>query len=153
MPIEVLTKAEAEILERMFHSVLPFRVCHHFWSCIRSQFNTRICQFCTKLHIRNVKRDIFEKKKIFNVRNTIPILINSTVVLVSEVTLFVHLRRSKDNDRAYAQKNFGVLQYEEITFVFSLFKHYLDIIGRIVLNHCDKYLLLLYQIMFAQEMF
>ena len=153
MPIEVLPKAEAEILERMFHSVLPFRVCHHFWSCIRSQFNTRIYQFCTKLHIRNVKRDIFEKKKIFNVRNTIPILINSTVVLVSEVTLFVHLRRSKDNDRAYAQKNFGVLQYEEITFVFSLFKHYLDIIGRIVLNHCDKYLLPLYQIMFAQEMF
>ena len=137
----------------MFHSVLPFRVCHHFWSCIRSQFNTRICQFCTKLHIRNVKRDIFEKKKIFNVRNTIPILINSTVVFVPEVTLFVHLRRSKDTDRAHSKKNFGVLQYEDITSAFSLFKHYLDIIGRIVLSHCDKYLLPLYQIMFAQEMF
>ena len=126
----------------MFHSVLPFRVWYHFWSCIRSQFNTKICKFYTKLQIQTVKveRYIFFEK-IFNVRNTIPILINSTVVFVPEVTLFVHLSCSKDNDRPYSQKNFGMLQYEEITSAFSLFKHYLDIIGRIALNHCDKYLL------------
>ena len=59
LPIEVLPKAETEILERMFHSVLPFRVWYHFWSCIRSQFNTRICQFCTKLQIQNVKIDTY----------------------------------------------------------------------------------------------
>ena len=61
LPIEVLPNAETEILERMFHSVLPFRVWYHFWSCIRS-FNTRICQFCTKLQILNVKIERYIKK-------------------------------------------------------------------------------------------
>ena len=55
LPIEVFSKVENGILERMFHSVLPYRVWYHFWSYIRSQFNTRICQFCTKLQIKTVK--------------------------------------------------------------------------------------------------
>ena len=61
---------------------------------------------------------IFKKKKIFNVRNTILILINSALVFVPEVNLFVHVRFPKDNQRPYSNKNFGVLQYEGITSVF-----------------------------------
>ena len=71
-------------------------------------------------------------------------MLNSTVASVLEVNLFnlfVHVRFGKDNPRPYSKKNFLVLQYEEITSAFLLFKHCLDIIGRIVFNHCDKYLL------------
>ena len=58
------------------------------------------------------------KKKIFNVRDTILILINIALVFVPEVNLFVHVRFPKDNQRPYSNKNFGVLQYEGITSVF-----------------------------------
>ena len=34
-----------------------------------------------------------------------------------------------------------MLQYEKISSPFFLFKNYLDIIGRVIFNHCDKYLL------------
>ena len=96
------------------------------------------------MQIQNAKIDRYIKKKDFNVRNTIPILLNSTVASVLEVNLFnlfVHVRFGKDNQRPYSKKNFLVLQCEEITSAFLLFKHCLDIIGRIVFNHCDKYLL------------
>ena len=96
------------------------------------------------MQIQNAKIDRYIKKKIFNVRNTIPILLSSTVASVLEVNLFnlfVHVRFGKDNQRPYSKKKFLVLQYEEITSTFLLFQHCLDISGRIVFNHCDKYLL------------
>ena len=34
------------------------------------------------------------------------------------------------------------MHYEKVSSPFLLFKRYLDIIGRIIFNHCDKYLLL-----------
>ena len=46
---------EREIFDRMFYSILPFRIWSHFWCCIRSQFDPNICQFCTKLQIRDKK--------------------------------------------------------------------------------------------------
>ena len=81
------------------------------------------------------------KKLLFNVRELFPLNITSTVVYVPQVSLFVHVRFGKRNQRCHSKKNYGILGYEEISSPFLLFKHYIDIIGRIVFNSCNKYLL------------
>ena len=58
-----------------------------------------------------------------------------------EVSLFVHVRFGRDKQRPDSKRNFGVLQYEEIRSLFLLLKNYLDILDRVIFNHCDKYLL------------
>ena len=70
-----------------------------------------------------------------------PLALNSTVVYVPEVSLFIHIKFVKDKQRPYSKKKIGVLHYEEITSPFLLFKHYLDIVVRVIFNQCDKYLL------------
>ena len=51
------------------------------------------------------------------------------------------MRFGRGKQRPNSKRNFGVLQYEKISSPFFLFKNYLDIIGRVIFNHCDKYLL------------
>ena len=108
----------------MFYSVLPFRAWSHFWFYYRSQEDPRMCQFCTKLQIRNIKIiNYVSKKLLFGVRKLFPLRLNSTVVYVPEVSLFVHVRLGIDKQRPHSKKNCGVLQYEEIICPFSLFKN------------------------------
>ena len=38
-------------------------------------------------------------------------------------------------------KLFGTLYYEVVSSPFILSKFYLDILARVVLNHCDKYII------------
>ena len=57
---------EREVYYRMFYSFLPFRAWNHLWSCCRSQFNFSICQFCTKLQIKDkeITKEIIKKLKL-----------------------------------------------------------------------------------------
>ena len=126
----------------MFYSVLPFRIWSHFWFCSRSQQDGDICQFCTKLQIRNIKIiNYINKKLVIDSRKLFPLGLNSTVLYVPEVTLFIHVRFGKDKYRSYSRKNYDVLHYEVLTSPFLLFKSYLDTLGRVVFNCCDKYLI------------
>ena len=142
LPSEKMSVIDTEMLDRMLYSVLPFCIWSHFWFCCRSQRDPKICQFRTKLQITNVKIiNYINKKLVFDSRRPFPLHLNSRIVYVPEVSLFVHVRFGIDKQRKYSKRNFGVLQYEEISFPFLLFKNYLDILGRVILNHCDKYLL------------
>ena len=61
---------EKNIINKIFYSVLPFRVWSHFWFCSRSQNDRKICQHCTKLQIRNLKVvSYINKKLLFDVRS------------------------------------------------------------------------------------
>ena len=51
------------------------------------------------------------------------------------------MRFGRDQQRTYSKRNYGTLHYEEISSPFLLCKHYLDILGRVVFNYCDKYLI------------
>lgn len=78
---------ERNILNKMFYSVLPFRVWSHFWLCSRYQNDPKICQHCTKLQIRNLKVvNYINKKLLFDVRRLFPLALNSTVVYVPTVS-------------------------------------------------------------------
>ena len=140
-----------EIYCRMFYSVLPFRVWNHWWSCCRSQFDKSICQFCTKLQIKDKKvTKAITKKLKLDARNFFPPELYYGVVSNGLVSLFVHVEFGPDRQRPYSENNYGVLHYEEINSPFMVFKAYLDILGKIILNQCDKYLL---SALFANENF
>ena len=123
-------------------SVLPFRVWSHMWCCCRSQYDPDICQFCTKLQIkgRNVHRFI-SKKLFIDSRKLFPDDLFFTVTYNSEIPLFARVNFGPDRQRPYSEHTFGTLHYEVISSAFMIFKFYLDIVGRIILHQCDKYLL------------
>lgn len=52
--------------------------------------------------------------------------------------MFIHTNFGKDRQRPYSKENFGTLYYEVVTSPFVLFKLYLEIIGRLIFNFCDK---------------
>ena len=53
----------------------------------------------------------------------------------------VHIDSGPGRQRPYSKNNYGVLYYEVISSPFILWKMYLDILGKIILNQCDKFLL------------
>ena len=55
LSVEKLEELEKEVYDRMFYSVLPFRVWSHLCTCYRSHFDPNVCQFCSKLQIKDKK--------------------------------------------------------------------------------------------------
>ena len=68
-------------------------------------------------------------------------LLRHSILYAPDNRLFVGIRSGRDRQRPYCEHNFGLLFYEEISSPFLLFKFYLDILGRIIFNVCDKHLL------------
>ena len=62
------------------------------------------------------------------------------VIFSNEINLFVH-SFSQDRQKLYGPNNFGTLFYEVISFPFMLWKFYLDVLARVVLNHCNKFIM------------
>ena len=66
-------------------------------------------------------------------------LLSNSETYNDTVPLFVHVHFGPDKQKSY-ENNCGMLNYEVINSPFILFKFYLDVLGRIVLNQCTKYL-------------
>ena len=66
LSLDKIKVLEREVYDRMFYCVLPFCVWNRLWSCSRSQFDPNICQFCTKLQIKDKKviKEIIKKLKL-----------------------------------------------------------------------------------------
>ena len=56
------------------------------------------------------------------------------------VSLFVHVDFGSGRQIPYSENNYDVLYYEKINSPFMVFNVYLDVLEKIVLNKCDKYL-------------
>ena len=133
---------ETEIFYRMYYSVLTYRVWSHFWCCCRSQYDPNICQFCTKLGIKDRKVNIYIKNKLeIDVKKLFPAEIYYTTTYNEDVSLFVHVQFRPNWQRPYSKNNFGTLYCEVVSSPFLLLKHYLDLMGTIILNQCHKFLL------------
>lgn len=143
--ISVLPKTAIDSIDnevqRMFYGVLPNRVWFHFCFCSRSQLDLNTCQYCTMLPVRNAKINKYVNDKLNIDTRLFPILLRSSVLYVSEVHSFIHTNFGKDRQRPYSEDNSGTFYYEGVTSPFILFKSYLDIIGRLIFNFCDKNLL------------
>ena len=55
--------------------------------------------------------------------------------------MFVHVQFGPARQRPYSKNNYGALYYEVVCSPFLIFKNYLDIIGKVIFNQCDKILL------------
>ena len=59
--------------KKLCYSVLPFCVWNHIFLCCRSQYESIMCLFCTKLHLRNKKiRKTIKKKLAIDVYGHFP---------------------------------------------------------------------------------
>ena len=93
------------------------------------------------LRMQNVKINNYIRKKFCIKTCFFPMLLRRSILYAPDIRLFVSIRSGRDRQRPYCEHNFGVLFYEEISSPFLLFKFYLDILGRIIFNVCDKHLL------------
>ena len=126
----------------MFFSILPFRIWSHFWCCFRSQFNPDICQFYTKLRIKDRKIvTAINKKSILDVRKYFPSDLYYRTTYNRDVFLFVHIQFGPDRQTSYSKNNYGMLYYEVVSSPFLIIKSFFDIIGKVILNQCDKVML------------
>ena len=142
VPIENLQAARKIIHDRLHFSLLPFRVCNHLFQCCRSQYESNMCLFCTKLYLKNKKIcRVIEKKLTINGLEYFPVQLSYGVITHGVVHLFVHSSVS-DRQKLHGENtNFGILYYEVVSSLFILWKFYLDILARIVFNYCGKYII------------
>ena len=119
--------------QKLYYAILPFRAWNHLFLCDRSQFESNMCLFCTKIYLRNKKLSrLIEKKLTVDVLKHFPSQLSYGVISGGCVNLFVHssvIDRQKVFDES---ANFGTIFYEVINSPFILLKFYLDILVRIV---------------------
>ena len=124
----------------MFYGVLPNRVWSHIWFCSRSKMDLNICQYCTMLRVQNVKVNKYVKNKIKYLHKTY----SSSIEIFCFVCFWCPIvytykfwKRSSETIFSLWD-NFGTLYYEVVTSPVVLFKFYLDVIGRLIFDFCDK---------------
>ena len=139
--IENLHAARKIIHHRLYFSLLLFRVWNHLFQCCR-KYESNMCLFCTKLYLKNKKIYNFIKSKLtINVLDYFPVQLTYGVISDGLVNLFAHSSVC-DRQQLYGENtNFGTLYYEVVSSPFILRKFYLDILARIVLNPCEKYII------------
>lgn len=88
LPINKLEVLRVETYQRLYYSILPFPVWNHIWCCCRSQYDPSICQFCSKLLIKNKKVDKEIRKRL---------TFDSGLV-----SLFFHVKCGPDRQKPYS---------------------------------------------------
>ena len=73
-----------------------------------------------------------------DVRKLFPFDLYYTATCSNDVSLFVHVQFGPDRQRPYSRNDYGALYYEVVSSQFLILKNYLDVIGRVILNQCDK---------------
>ena len=86
-----LVEAKNIVLDRLLHTILPFRVWNHLSLCVRSHNEKNMCMFCTKIYIKNKKISEHINKKLFvEIDKCIPMQLQFGVVATKVINLFVH---------------------------------------------------------------
>ena len=81
------------------------------------------------------------KKLVIDVLDFFPVQLSYGVITSGLANLFVHFSVC-DRQKFHGENvNFGILYYVVVSSLFILWKFYLYILARIVLNHCDKYII------------
>ena len=116
-----IIKVRKIIEQKLYYAILPFRVWNHLFLCVRSQYESNMCLFCTKIYLRNKKLSrLIEKKLTVDVLKNFPSQLSYGVISGGCVNLFVHssvIDRQKVFDES---ANFGTLFYEVINSLFML---------------------------------
>lgn len=126
-------------MDKVYFSVLPFRIWHHHFLCERSQCRYDVCKYCTKLYIQNRKISDHVNEKLFVSIDQFPGQLREGMVITEKIYLFAHTNVFIKN-RPFGL-NFGSLYYESISSPFLLWKSYLDILCHAIFNVSYKFVL------------
>ena len=89
--IDHILKIRTIIRNKLFYTILPFRVCNHIWLSIRSQHERNMCLICTKIYLRNKKLSkVIDKELTVDVLNYFPIQLSYRVISEGFVNFFIH---------------------------------------------------------------
>ena len=116
--------------------VFPFCVWNHIFLCVRSQYESNMCLFCTKIYLRNKKVSrLIEKKLTGDILNyfLFSFKLSYGVKTDSHFNLFFHSSVNEIQKLLAENSNFGTLFFEVINSLFLLWIFHLDVLAGIVL--------------------
>ena len=130
------------IWNELFYAILPFRVWSHLFLCCKSQYESNMCLFCTKIYLRNKRQSTsIEENLTVDIYIFFPVHLSYGIIYGGHVHFFVHSSIVDRQKHLAYNLNFGTLFYEIINSPFMLLKFYLGILARIVFNYCDKHIM------------
>ena len=139
--VDNILRVRKIIWNKLFYAILPFRVWNHLFLCCRSQYESNMCLFCTKIYLKNKRLTAsIEKNLTVEVLDFFPVHLSYGIISSGHVHLFVHSSIVDRQKQLSYNSNFETLFYEVINSPFMLWKFYLDILARVVFNYCDKYI-------------
>ena len=121
------------LMDRLYYSVLPFRVWNHLFLYERSE---SMCRYCSKLYIQNKKISDHINNNLFVPICDFPRQFKRGFSLTYKIPLHVHTNTVMKNDRWY----FKILYHKGIDSSLKLWKLYLDILSRVVYNVSYKFI-------------
>ena len=107
------------LMDRLYYSVLPFRVWNHLFMCERLNSMPKICGYFTKLCIKNKKISDHINNNLFVHINEFSNQLKQGIIMTQKVPLLVDTKHANifmSNDRL----NFGSLWCESIDSSFML---------------------------------
>ena len=108
---ENLYLVKEAVMNKLYYSVLPFRVWNNLFLCKRSQYGTIMCRYCTKLYIKDKKISDHINKELYVQIDEFLVQISQGVVAARWISLFAHTNiHARKNDPFGV--NFGLLYYK-----------------------------------------
>ena len=68
-----ILKVKKIIRKKLYYLIFLFHVRDHIFLCVRSQYESNMCLFCTKLYLRNKVSRLIEKKLTVDVLDYFPV--------------------------------------------------------------------------------
>lgn len=115
-----------ELFDCTYYAILSFRVWSHVWFCCRFQCSKGMCQMCSKVSLE----DLTGSRALQNVK-------------IKEEELFSpfqHYEKPFGHIRLSVTTS-NLWEHKELNSIFSLFKLYIDVMSRILVHHCDVFII------------
>ena len=119
-------------MSHVIFELLPFRIFY---------FHNE-CTFCTRFHVSERPLSGFGNKKMVLSSSFFPGAFTEMISLENDVPLFEHYHHiiysSRDKYFENNYGNFGVIYYESVNSSFMVYKFYLEMICRVIVNNVIK---------------
>ena len=143
---DLMFAVKHKTLNDIIFETLPFRVYDHLFFCNRYVYHEKYCCFCTRFHVRDKVFSHFLNQKM-----TLPVLffpkelLPDNIFVADNVSLFVHyhgiMYSARVNNFESNYVNFGVIYYESVNSVFTLYRFYLEVLCCVIFNNVLKKIL------------